>query len=55
VQKIRVAPSILQVHGIAPETLQSVSKEGSEMLPEFCGRAKFAAVATTQSEAGVWK
>lgn len=33
VQTTQVAPSILQILGIAPETLQSVSREGTQVLP----------------------
>jgi arylsulfatase A-like enzyme len=33
VQTTQVAPSILQVLGIPPQTLQSVSKEGTSVLP----------------------
>ena len=35
VQTAQVAPSILRVLGIPPETLQSVSKEGTSVLPEL--------------------
>jgi arylsulfatase A-like enzyme len=33
VQTTQVAPTILQVLGIPPETLQAVTKEGTAVLP----------------------
>jgi hypothetical protein len=35
VQTAQVAPTILQVLGIAPETLQAVTKEGTAVLPDL--------------------
>jgi hypothetical protein len=45
VQTSQVAPTILRVLGIAPETLQAVSKEGTQILPGlFAGKKNSARV-----------
>jgi arylsulfatase A-like enzyme len=49
VQTSQLAPTILQVLGIAPDTLQAVSKEGTQVLPGlFAGKKNSARVLSAE-------